>query len=72
MLASLHGCFQAVHKGTALDGLIGEVLELVKEDLAMYNDKPLHSSNLLHIAYGQKCIHYVHASEPCQVQLIYI
>lgn len=51
MLASLHGCFQAVHKGTALDGLIGEVLELVEEDLAMYDDEPLHSSNLLHIMY---------------------
>ena len=29
VLASLHGCFQAVHKGTALDGLVREVLELV-------------------------------------------
>ena len=56
MLARVHGCFQAVHKGTALDGLVREVLELVQEDLAMYDDEALHSSNLLHIIYTSDCM----------------
>lgn len=54
MLASLHGCFEAVHKGTALDGLVWEVLELIQNDLAMYNNKALHSSNLRPIAYSEE------------------
>ena len=56
MLASLHGRFQAVHKGTALDSLVREVLELIQDDLAMYNNKTLHSSNLRHTSHSGKTV----------------
>jgi len=44
VLAGFHGCFQAVHKGTVLDGLVWEVLELVEDDLPMDHYEPLHIS----------------------------
>ena len=62
MLASLHGCFQAVDKGTGLDSLVGEVLELIQDDLAMYNNETLHSSNLRHITYIEE-LSAVHIKE---------
>ena len=60
MLAGLHGNLQAVHKGTALDGLVGKVLELVQNDLAMYHYETLHSSNLQHVRYRYDPSHPVH------------
>ena len=48
MLAGFHGRLQAVHKGTVLDGLVREVLELVEDDLTMDHNEPLHSSQLQH------------------------
>ena len=48
MLAGLHGCLQAVHKRTALHSLVGKVLELVQNDLAVDHNETLYSSNLQH------------------------
>ena len=48
VLARLHGCLQAAHKGAGLQSLVGEVLELVQDDLSMHHHKALACSYLHH------------------------
>ena len=44
--AHLHGNLQAAGECRAFDGLIGEVLELVEQNLAMDHHKALHQISL--------------------------
>ena len=66
MLARLHECLQAVHKGAALDSFVREVLELVQDDLAMHDDETLHSGDLRHTTCSRKCLQHTISIQQCQ------
>ena len=55
VLACLHGCLQAAHKGAVLQSLVREVLELVQDDLSVHHHEALACS------YLHEDLHCMHA-----------